>query len=149
MLYQWDIGKDSPEHVLELFWQHQGPAAERPANPWLLKPRAEPEPETAEEATQRGFANELFQGAVLAATEIDSIIRRHSENWRLERMPPVDRNILRLAVFEMLHQPETPHAVVINEALEIARKFSEEDSVAFINGVLDQIRKESESVQPA
>jgi len=65
----------------------------------------------------------------------------HAKNWRLERMAAVDRNVLRLALFEMLHHPETPAAVVIDEALEIARRFSGEDSAEFVNGVLDGIHK--------
>jgi len=72
--------------------------------------------------------------------ELDRRIREHAEHWRLERMAAVDRNLLRLALFELLHYPETPPAVVINEALEIARRFSDKDSVDFVNGVLDAIR---------
>lgn len=123
MLYQWDISKDSPETVQELFWsQPAGPGAE----------------------TLRSFANRLFTGTLEALPEIDRRIRACAEHWRLERMPAVDRNILRLGIYELCWQPETPPAVVINEALEIARKFSGEEAVQFINGLLDRIRKERE-----
>ena len=72
---------------------------------------------------------------------LDPLIAEHAEHWRLERMAAIDRNILRLALYEILHYPETPAAVAINEALEIARRFSGEESVEFVNGVLDAIRK--------
>lgn len=128
MLFQWDLGKDSPELVERLFWSNTR---------WL-----------SEEALRR-FASELFQGAVAAAKEIDRLIARHTEHWRIERMAAVDRNILRLAIYEMTHRPETPPAVVINEALEIARRFSGEESVQFVNGVLDSVRKAIETPHPA
>ena len=128
MLFQWDLGKDSPAAVPELFW----------SNTRLL----EGEP-------LRAAANELFRGTAENATEIDRLIRAHAAHWRLERMAAVDRNILRLGVYELTRCRETPPAVVINEALEIARKFSGEESVHFINGVLDSIRKEIETPHPA
>lgn len=87
-----------------------------------------------------GFTDQLVRGAVGDCEEIDRRILVHSENWRLERMPVVDRNILRLAIYEMMRE-STPHAVVIDEALELARRFSGDESVAFINGVLDAVRK--------
>ncbi len=84
------------------------------------------------------FMERLVKGAMERAVEIDQRISAHSEHWRLDRMSAVDRNILRLAVYEML-EGSTPPAVVIDEALELARRFSGEDSVAFINGVLDAV----------
>lgn len=87
------------------------------------------------------FASELVQGTVQHLEEVDERIRRHAEHWRMERMPGVDRNILRLAVYEMAHGG-TPAAVVIDEALELARKFSGEESVQFVNGVLDAVHRE-------
>jgi len=87
------------------------------------------------------FARVLFEGAVEEVGALDRRVREHTEHWRLERMAAVDRNLLRVALYELLHHPETPPAVVINEALEIARRFSGKDSVEFINGVLDAIRK--------
>ena len=97
----------------------------------------------AEEHPERDlFVSHLVHGAVQHLDEVDERIRRHAEHWRMERMPVVDRNILRLAVYEMTHE-DTPPAVVIDEALELARKFSGEESVQFVNGVLDAVRRES------
>ncbi len=88
----------------------------------------------------RDFANELVNGAHEHREEIDTLIRRFSENWRLERMPTVDRNILRLAIFELLYRPDIPTKVSINEAVDIGKKYGSEDSGSFINGILDRIR---------
>mgnify|MGYP000272639853 CR=1 FL=1 len=93
------------------------------------------------EETVRTYAEFLYFGTLEHKADIDTIIQKFSEHWRLERMAVVDRNILRLAVFEFLHETETPTTVVINEALEIARKFSTEESTQFINGILDAINK--------
>jgi transcription antitermination protein NusB len=87
------------------------------------------------------FASQLVHGAVEHLPELDERISRHAEHWRVERMPAVDRNILRLAVYEMTHS-DTPAPVVIYEALELARKFSGEESVQFVNGVLDAVHRE-------
>jgi N utilization substance protein B len=129
MMFQWDISKDSPDRVVESFW------ASRQRNV-----------EEFEDEGLRLFADELFLGTVESVEEIDRSIRQRAEHWRLERMAAVDRNILRLAIYEITHHRDTPNAVVINEALEIARKFSEEESVSFINGLLDAIRQETESL---
>ncbi len=120
MLFQWDMGKQTPEHVRKTFWAE----------------RTEVEQET------RGFADDLFQLAVERHPEIDELIQKHAQHWRVERMATVDRNVLRTGVAEFLGFRDTPKAVVINEALEIARKFSAPESVQFINGVLDSIGKE-------
>jgi N utilization substance protein B len=88
------------------------------------------------------FAAGLVRGAVEHLAELDERIAKHAEHWRMERMPAVDRNILRLAVYEMTHGG-TPAAVTIDEALELARKFSGEESVQFVNGVLDAIHREA------
>ena len=124
MLFQADMGKQSPEEVRSTFWRE----------------RAEVEPAT------RGFADGLFGAASDRAAEIDSMIERHAEHWRMDRMAAVDRNILRLGVAELLRYPETPRPVVINEALEIARRFSAPESVQFINGVLDSVARELEAL---
>ncbi len=87
------------------------------------------------------FVDELVRGTAQHLEEVDTRISRHAEHWRMDRMPAVDRNILRLAVYEMSYA-ETPPAVVIDEALELARKFSNEESVQFVNGVLDAIHRE-------
>ena len=128
MLFQWDLGRDSPDKVEELFWSNTRPREDDPLH---------------------DAANSLFRGTVEAVEEIDRRIRRSAEHWRLERMAIVDRNILRLGTYELLYHPETPPPAVINEALEIARKFSGEDSVPFVNGVLDRIRKEPEDSSAA
>jgi len=90
----------------------------------------------------RGFADELFGIASEREPEIDQIIERNAEHWRMERMAAVDRNVLRVGVAEFLGFPATPQPVVINEALEIARRFSTPESVQFINGVLDSVARE-------
>jgi transcription antitermination protein NusB len=87
------------------------------------------------------FATELVQGTIQHLEEVDERIVRHAEHWRMERMPAVDRNLLRLAVYEMSYAG-TPPAVAIDEALELARKFSNEESVQFVNGVLDAVHRE-------
>ena len=90
------------------------------------------------------FMESLVRGAMEKKPDIDERITKYSERWRIERMPAVDRNILRMAIFEMM-QGETPAPVVIDEAIELARKFSGEESAPFINGVLDSVRKELEA----
>lgn len=94
------------------------------------------------EVARDPFMEELVKGTIARAPGIDRQISERSENWRLERMPAVDRNILRMAIFEMTERI-TPPAVVINEAIELARRFSGEESVPFINGILDTIRRET------
>jgi N utilization substance protein B len=93
----------------------------------------------------KGFAEDIFRVARDRAPEIDKLIENHAENWRMDRMAAVDRNLMRAAVAELLGFPKTPRAVIINEAIEIARKFSSPESVQFINGVLDSIGKEIEA----
>jgi len=120
MLFQSDMGKQDADQVRRTFWAEHGSAS----------------------AEVRGFADDLFRIAMDRGTEIDKLIEQHTEHWRMERMAAVDRNLLRAAVAELLAYPETPGAVVINEALEIARKFSTPESVHFVNGVLDSVGKE-------
>jgi N utilization substance protein B len=93
------------------------------------------------------FMEDLAAGAASRAPEIDSKIEQHSQNWRIERMPVVDRNILRLSIFELLSR-SSPPAVVIDEALELARRFSGDESVSFVNGVLDAVHRELEHPRP-
>jgi N utilization substance protein B len=118
MLYEWELGGNTPEQVGSTFFQER---------------RADGEVES--------FARDLFQNVVNHVDRLDQLVREHAENWRLERMAAVDRNILRVALCELVYHPETPANAAINEALEIARRFSGEDSVKFVNGVLDAIRK--------
>jgi len=94
-----------------------------------------------EQPARDAFAEELIRGAAGHIAELDALIVKHAEHWRLERMPAVDRNILRLAAYELMHGGMPP-AVVIDEALELARKFSGEESVQFVNGVLDAVHRE-------
>jgi N utilization substance protein B len=122
MLFQSDMGKQSAEQVRRSFWNERGDL----------------------EDSIRGFADDIFRVAVDHAPEIDRLIEQHAENWRIERMATVDRNLLRTAVAEFMGFPRTPKPVIINEALEIARKFSSPESVTFINGVLDSVAKELE-----
>ena len=122
MLFQADMGKQSADQVRRTFWAEHGAASHH----------------------VRGFADDLFRVAMDRAGDIDGLIEKHAEHWRMERMAVVDRNLLRAAVAELLGYPETPRAVVINEALEIARKFSSPESVQFLNGVLDSVGKELE-----
>jgi N utilization substance protein B len=90
----------------------------------------------------RGFADDLFRVASEREAEIDQLIEKSAEHWRMERMAAVDRNVLRAGIAEFLGFPETPRPVVINEALEIARRYSTPESVQFINGVLDSVARE-------
>jgi N utilization substance protein B len=103
--------------------------------------------QAGEQSQRDSFALELVRGAVANLEEVDRRIARHAEHWRIERMPGVDRNILRLAVYEMGHAG-TPAPVTIDEALELARKFSNEESVQFVNGVLDAVRRELAAPPP-
>ncbi len=88
----------------------------------------------------RPYTEQLLAGISQRLDEIDTILSDNSHNWRVERMSLVDRNILRIAIFEMCFSPKVPEKVAINEALEIARRFSMSDSLAFINGVLDSVQ---------
>ena len=119
MLFQADLGKQTPDQVRSTFWK-SGDAVDPAA---------------------RGFAEDLFRVAVEKQERIDELITAHSQNWRLERMPTVDRNLLRMAVAEMLGFKGTPFPIVINEALEIARRYSAAESINFLNGVLDSIAR--------
>ena len=120
MLFQADLGHQTREQVQASFWRE----------------RIETEPEA------RDFTEDIFRVACERHDEINAVIERHADNWRVDRMSAVDRNILRAAVAEMLAFPATPAAVVINESLEIARKFSAPESIQFINGVLDSAARE-------
>jgi N utilization substance protein B len=123
MLFQWDITRDNIDQIAATFWEGQD----------------EP-PAVAD------FARLLVTRTVEHVERIDALIQRYAENWRLDRMAVVDRNILRLAIQEFLYDKETPGSVVINEAIEIARRYSSQESPQFINGILDSIRKELEDI---
>jgi len=119
MLFQADIGRQISDQVRATFWKAGDPV----------------EPEV------RGFAEDLFRVAMDRQEEIDALIVAHSKNWRLKRMPAVDRNLLRMAVAELLGFKSTPFPIVINEALEIGRRYSGPESINFLNGVLDSIAR--------
>lgn len=95
--------------------------------------------EMAGDPEGREYADEIVQGVWDSREKIDAIIVRASQNWRLERMTRVDRNVLRLAAWELLHQPNVPRAVILDEAVELAKRFGTEESSSFVNGVLDRI----------
>ena len=116
MLYQMDLSGASAEQAIATFWPALG-------------------------ATREGeeFANELVRGVEQETARIDETIRKVSQHWRLERMARVDRNILRLGTYELLAMPDVPSRVTLNEAVELAKKFGDEASPGFVNGLLDRI----------
>ena len=125
MLYQWEIGRLTVPEVAESFWRI-----------------GEVDETIPDRARERAAA--LVRGTVENVGRIDQILEEASRNWRLDRMPVVDRLILRLGIYELLHDSTTPGAVVIDEALELARRFSTEEAVPFINGVLDAVKQRIE-----
>jgi N utilization substance protein B len=127
ILYQWEIGRGPIERAAETFFALQWPDADPPP------------------ASLRDFASALARDTAARLEGIDALIADTAERWRPERMAVLDRLILRMAICEMQRDPETPPAVVINEALELARTFSTEEAVKFINGMLDAIRKKIET----
>lgn len=126
ILYQSEVGRTTPQQATETFFAAQ----------W-------PDPEPAPDDLRR-FSWALVSSTIEHLTAIDALIAETAQHWRPERMAIVDRLILRLAVGELMQRPDTPAPVVINEALELARTFSTEDAVKFINGMLDGIRKKLE-----
>lgn len=121
-LYFLDTRPDDPEEALALFHRNFTP------------PRK-----------ARDFMDHLVQGVIAHREGIDDIIERFSEHWKIFRMPRVDRNIIRMAVYEILWQADIPFSVSINEAIDLGKKYGSDDSGAFINGILDRIRKALES----
>ncbi len=121
MMYQWDLRRDDPHEMARTFWEVH----------------TQPEP-------VREFADRLFLRTIDRLESIDPLIRRHAHKWRIERMETVDRNVLRIAIAELMVPEDTPSAVVIDEAIEIVRRFSGPDSAGFVNGLLDSVRKEFE-----
>ena len=120
MLFQLDMGKQDLDQVRHTFWSERKDLDEK----------------------VRGFSDDLFRVACERREEIDQLIERNAEHWRMDRMAAVDRNLLRAGVAEFLGFPQTPRPVVINESLEIARRYSTPESVQFINGVLDSVARE-------
>lgn len=162
MLYQSDLGGSSLPQVFSTFdvteymARDEDPAkkaAREAAAPEAVPvaavaPALTPEARTewnrqkkrVDEAFQ--YAQALVRGTLDSLDKIDELIRSQADNWRLERMPAVDRNILRLAVYEMLHETDTPKLVVVDEAIELAKKFGSEQSGRFVNGLLDGLLKQ-------
>jgi N utilization substance protein B len=126
ILYQWEVGRLDVEHAAQTFFALQWPGTEPPPD------------------DLRTFAADLAQDTVRRLSVVDGLIAGTAEHWRPERMAVLDRLILRMATCELLQTSGTPPAVIINEALELARTFSTEDAVKFINGMLDGIRKKIE-----
>lgn len=119
-LYFWEVGRSAPDEALDHVIAEHQPDATEPV---------------------RAFAAELLQGTVHAHEELDGIIGRHIDNWRMDRLAVIDKLILRMATWELRYQTATPPAVIVNEALELARTYSADESIKFVNGVLDGIRK--------
>jgi N utilization substance protein B len=120
MLYQLDIRHAGPGRIVEEFWQAHESSAD-----------------------VKRFANELFEGTAGHLQEIDPLIAGHADNWEMKRMAVIDRNVLRLGVFELLYVEEVPPKVCINEAIELAKRFGDVESGKFINGILDAIHKKT------
>ena len=118
MLYQWDVGGGSLERVVDSFWRVRT---------------------TTDETRAR--AETLLRGAQALTPEADELIAELATNWRFERIAAIDRNILRLGVYELMREPQTPAPVVIDEAVELAKRFGDADSAGFVNGVLDAVRR--------
>jgi len=117
MLYQWDLTREPMDRVAGLFWKMRSSTEET-----------------------KGRAERLARGAQGVVGSLDEAITRASTNWRFERIAAVDRNILRIGAYELMKEPETPASVIIDEAVEMAKRFGEADSPSFVNGVLDAIR---------
>lgn len=142
-LFQYDLNRpENLDAAIEHFWNSQRLAAivdeskaqygETPVLP----------PPTVEEAAMREFADPLIRGTLQHRDECDAVIIKHAKNWDLHRIAAVDRNVMRLAIYEMLHRDDIPPVVSINEAVDIAKKFSTLDSGKFVNGILDKVRGE-------
>jgi N utilization substance protein B len=123
MLYQCEIGRTGAHEAIATYWPARDAADDLPER-------------------QREFANSVVRGTLDRQVEIDRLLARHAQNWRVERMTVIDRIVLRMGIYEMLAEMETPSKVIINEAIELARSFSGDEAVGFVNGVLDAVRKE-------
>ena len=143
-LFQHDLNPpEDLERALNEFWDSQrGAAIAEEKGPATWGQPIELPPPTTDEAAVRLFADPLIRGAVEHRDEADGIIKKHAKNWELHRIAAVDRNILRLAIYEMLHRDDIPPIVSINEAVDIAKKFSTQDSGKFVNGILDKVKGE-------
>jgi len=120
LLFQADLNPMPPEETLKYFW--------------MEREKADP--------PARKFAEKLFLGTMERKSEIDSTMRKYVKNWSIERMGVVDRNVLRMALHELLHRNDIPPVVTINEAVDLAKFFSNSESGRFVNGILDRVRKD-------
>jgi transcription antitermination protein NusB len=143
-LFQHDINPPANlEAELAQFWNSQRAAAlEDEKGPAKWGEKTELPPPTVEEAETRLFAEPLIKGVLQYRDEIDERIKKHCKNWDFNRIAVVDRNVMRLAIYEMLHREDIPPVVSINEAVDIAKRFSTQDSGKFVNGILDKVRGE-------
>jgi transcription antitermination protein NusB len=141
-LFQYDLNKSEDlDDALKQFWDSQRAAVlqeEKGKARWGAT--LELPPATADEAAAQLFADPLIRGTLDNLAEIDAKIMQYAKNWELTRMAVVDRNILRLAVYEMLHRSDIPPVVSINEAVDIAKRFSTDESGRFVNGILDKVK---------
>jgi N utilization substance protein B len=132
MLYQMDVSDVDAERAIALFWDNlSAQSAEHSGEP------------AGEPFEEREFADSLVRGYGAQRQAIDDKIRAVSKHWRLERMSRVDRNIIRLGAYELLHVKDVPRRVTLNEAVELAKRFGNEESPAFVNGVLDRIASDA------
>lgn len=144
MLYQAEVGASPLAHVFEHFevpQESDGDDGETATGAGGAK-------KTVASPATLAYARKLASGTVEHGSEIDELIRRHAENWRLERMPAIDRNILRLAIYEMLFERKVPKIVIVDEAIELAKKFGSEHSSRFVNGLLDGVLKSDRAATP-
>jgi N utilization substance protein B len=123
MLYQCEVGRASAFEAIATYWPSRDNGGDLPE-------------------AHREFANDLVRGTLGRVAEIDRLLASHAQNWRVERMAVLDRLVLRLATYELLAELETPAKVVLNEAIELARAYSGDEAVGFVNGVLDAVRRE-------
>jgi N utilization substance protein B len=135
MLYQWEVGRVSAHEAVRTYWPG------RDAPPSEDDEHADLAPEFVVDEVGRTFANGLVAGTIERVAETDQLIASHLKNWRIERVAVIDRLVMRMAIYELLTERETPARVIINEAIELARRFSGEEPVPLINGVLDAVRK--------
>ena len=143
-LFQHDV--NPPENLqaaIDHFWENTRLNAHMEANPGpTYGEKIEPALATTDEMAMRLFADSLIRGVIDHLPAIDTAIKKHALNWDLHRIAVVDRNIMRLAIYEMLYRDDIPPVVSINEAVDVAKKFSTEDSGKFVNGILDKVKGE-------
>lgn len=142
-LFQYDVNPaENLEAALNTFWDNTRLNAALEAHGPTWGEKVELPPPTEEEAATRTFADTLIRGVLEHREALDDVIRKHAKNWDLHRMAVVDRNVMRLAIHEMIHRDDIPPVVSINEAVDIAKKFSTNDSGKFVNGILDKVKDE-------